>query len=187
MMKSKRDHKIQFRVSLEEARQIDELAESAGWNRCEYLRMATLYGGGIINPIAMTVGSDKVVLSEERVSAFDEALTEVSGTQRLRGIFRATQSELRRIDERARACGISRSEYVKLCALAQKLPAQVNIPEVNQSVYIELGRICGLLNQYLKHLNRGVATLVPPNLLAELMDQVKLIREQLLGITSDDC
>jgi hypothetical protein len=186
MIKSKRDHKIQFRVSLEEARQIDELAKSAGWNRCEYLRMATLSGGGIINPIAVTVESHNPVLPGLQVSAYDEALTEASGPQRLRGIYRATPSELRMIDERARACGVSRSEYVRLCALTQKLPTQVNIPEVNQSVYIELGRICGLLNQYIKHLNRGVATLVPPNLLAELMDQVKLIREQLLGITNDD-
>jgi predicted DNA binding CopG/RHH family protein len=94
---------------------------------------------------------------------------------------RVSKDECHLINERARTCGLNRSQYMRLCALGQELPAKIQVPAVNQMTHTELGRIGSLLNQYLRHLNRGGRVVISAELLAELIAQVTAVRRQLIG------
>lgn len=91
------------------------------------------------------------------------------------------------IEEMARACGLSLSEFVRRAALRQKIAPIAKVPEANLAIYPELGRIGSNLNQIATALNAGKFTDGPRlgELVLELKKHLDDTRRQLLGLASD--
>ena len=95
---------------------------------------------------------------------------------------RLTDSELDQLDQ-GRPPGMTRGAWLRTKALKRKLPRQ--IPEVNRQSYIELARLAGNLNQYVKAINQGRATEPAPDLQV-MYNEVQKLRSELLGIKDDE-
>lgn len=147
------DRRIEIRASIEQVRIIDERAREAGMDRSDYCRSLAL---GALKPMESQTST-----ASDGKDGFPDA--PIRGGAQKRVVFRLTAAQLSVIDERAALSGLSRADFVRLAALGQPPADVVRVPGVNQLVYVELGRIGCLLNQYLRHLNRGVASPVPRN------------------------
>jgi hypothetical protein len=93
--------------------------------------------------------------------------------------IRLTPDELAVIEEKALAASCDRSQYARDCLLNNQLTAPKPLPEIRAKTYSQLGRIGGLLNQYMKAINSGIPENIPVQLIEDLYSQLKQIREDL--------
>lgn len=101
-------------------------------------------------------------------------------TERL--AFRVSSEELELIDQKAKTVGLTRSEYLRACAINAKIkprPIPQPMPELNIKIFTQLGRIGGLLNQAMKAVNSGFVQNIPSSYLEELRELLIEIRSQL--------
>lgn len=101
-------------------------------------------------------------------------------TERL--IFRVSLQELDLIEQKAKTAGMTRSEYLRACAINTKIkpkPIPQPMPELNIQIFTQLGRIGGLLNQAMKAVNSGIVQNIPSSYLEELRELLIEIRTQL--------
>jgi hypothetical protein len=93
--------------------------------------------------------------------------------------IRLTADELAQVEAMAEAAGCDRSSFARECLLKGQVTYRKPLPEIRAKTYSQLGRIGGLLNQYMKAINSGLDANVPKQLIADLIDELKLLREQL--------
>ena len=92
-----------------------------------------------------------------------------------------TDEEIKRLDDLRG--GRSRGRYVRDAAL-KELPAFV--PAINREAWSDLAKVSTLLKRYVVAIDVGKAGGMPPEIITNLRDQVQLLRQELLGIKSDD-
>lgn len=90
-----------------------------------------------------------------------------------------TSEEASVVRQRASASGLHPGAYLRSAGLT-RLPRP--IPAINREAWLALARLCGNLNQYQAAINEGRATGYPPEVIAELRDQVQALRRDLLGV-----
>jgi len=97
-----------------------------------------------------------------------------------RVLVRVTPEQLQALRTIAAAHGMTVSALVRTRALDTKgLPAPV--PAINQSTYILLGRLLNTFNQLTRALYRGRLPLSEAGMLEELLAQLRLARDALIG------
>ena len=69
-------------------------------------------------------------------------------------------------------------------ATFDRLPPQ--IPAINREAWTELARLAGNLSRYVVAIDRGHAMGTPPELVADLREQVQTLRRELLGLRDQD-
>lgn len=69
-------------------------------------------------------------------------------------------------------------------ATFDRLPPQ--IPAINRDAWTELARLAGNLSRYVVAIDRGHAMGTPPELVADLREQVQTLRRELLGLRDQD-
>ncbi len=90
-----------------------------------------------------------------------------------------TPSEWDSLRRRAAQMGLQPSRFARLCSLERPLPPAV--PEPNRALWRELGRLGGLLNQWLHAVHSGAHHLSPPVDLHEVIGYVAALRNALVG------
>jgi len=85
----------------------------------------------------------------------------------------------------AEARGLSLSDFIRTAALGRKLPLPPPAPE-DRIAYQELARVGNNLNQLLRAIHGGTASVVEPELLTILSAEVRRLGLRFLGVTSHD-
>jgi hypothetical protein len=93
--------------------------------------------------------------------------------------IRLTADELALVEAMAEAAGCDRSTYARECLLKGSVTPRQPLPEINAKTYSQLGRIGGLLNQYMKAINSGIPESIPLQIAEDLYLQLKQIRKEL--------
>ena len=89
-----------------------------------------------------------------------------------------TAGERERLEARAASMGMHSSRLARLCALGDPLPPPVPVP--NLTLWRELGRLAGNLNQWVHAVHTGVLD-PPPVDLHVLIGLVAALRDDLRG------
>ena len=95
--------------------------------------------------------------------------------------FRVTKEEREQIKINAKSRGISSSSFARAAALGKKMPGPL-APVINLKTWTELGRIGVNLNQIAKRLNESRDGSGLVDAVADLKNQVREIRNEIMGI-----
>ncbi len=87
-------------------------------------------------------------------------------------------SEYQSIAEKAAACGITESEYIRAAALGRDLKS---VSQINKDTYYELQRVAVNVNQIAKELN-SKGNVKSFDALNKLSATIVQIRKELLGV-----
>lgn len=90
-----------------------------------------------------------------------------------------TKNEAAEIRRRASVIAVNPAAYLRTAGM-KRLPRP--IPSINLEAWASLARVAGNLNQYQAAINEGRACGYPPEVMAELRDQVQALRRDLLGV-----
>lgn len=95
-----------------------------------------------------------------------------------------TDDERAAVEIKARAARLPMSTFLRRVALAKKIEQPPS--EISRSQYAELARVGSNLNQIAAAINAGRASGIDAQVIHELATQVRLLRMQIIGVTSDE-
>ena len=96
---------------------------------------------------------------------------------------RLNAAELDWLDRVRQQVRMARGEYLR-SACRGALP--VTIPQINRDAWFTLARLCGNLKEGLAQKRGGLASCAPAEAILELLDLVKKMRSELLGIKKSE-
>lgn len=92
--------------------------------------------------------------------------------------------ELADLKERAAGVGVAPGEYMRRAITQAPLP-KPPVPSVNMETWRDLARLAANANQYQAAINEGTAISWAPELVPELLEAIRRVRLDLLGIGHD--
>lgn len=97
--------------------------------------------------------------------------------------IRVNEAELDALQRKADCVGLPLAQWLRQIALHRFVPRPL-VPELNRDAYAELARLAGNINQLAKLAHTGQAVAHVP-LLEKILDAVRLLRLDLLGVHHD--
>ena len=93
---------------------------------------------------------------------------------------RVSESEYAAIRDRAASMGMTPAQFLRETALSRRLPSPP-APAANRELYADLGHLASNINQLAREAHSGGLVVVPDDLLAVLVKEVRLLRLALIG------
>ena len=98
-------------------------------------------------------------------------------------IVRLNTAEHHFLKRLAKQSNLEVAAYLRQSAFVENVPAVVNIPEINKTEWLNLGRALGNFNQCVRHINNGAIIngkeLEPVILI--ILNELKVLRAMLVG------